>query len=103
MTVASNCTSASEKETIVSTNVSASIPVNQTNSVFKFTKPIKLGSKGIEVLELQKKLNSLGFYTGKIDGLFGATTEKAVKALQKAHKLTQIGSVGPSTRALLNK
>jgi hypothetical protein len=73
------------------------------SAVFKFTKELKLNSKGTEVSELQKKLKTLGFYKGKVDGGFGATTEKAVKAFQKAHKLSQVGSVGPSTRALLNK
>ena len=74
-----------------------------TKAVFKFTKYLQLGATGTEVLELQTKLKTLGYYKGKIDGGFGATTEKAVKAFQKAHKLPQAGSVGPKTRALLNK
>ncbi len=74
-----------------------------TNTTFEFTKSIKLGSKGTEVLELQKKLKTLGFYKGKVDGGFGSATEVAVKAFQKAHKLPQLGNVGPKTRVLLNK
>lgn len=73
------------------------------SSVFKFSKPIKLGSIGTEVSELQKKLKTLGYYKGTISGKFDTATEKAVKAFQKAHKLAQLGNVGPSTRALLNK
>jgi hypothetical protein len=72
-------------------------------AISEFTKSLKLGSTGTEVISLQKKLKTLGFYAGKIDGGFGSATKKAVKAFQKAHKLPQVGSVGPSTRALLNK
>ena len=89
--------------TIISTPTSTTQTTPIVSTVFKFTKALKLGSTGTEVLQLQKKLKTLGFYKGKIDGGFGPTTEKAVKAFQKAHKLSQVGSVGPSTRALLNK
>jgi len=90
--------------TVVSTPTTpVTTPTPATTTAFKFTKPLKLGSTGTEVTELQKKLKTLDFYTGKIDGGFGVATEKAVKAFQKAHKLSQLGSVGPGTRALLNK
>ena len=87
----------------------ATTPVNENtssvtaNTAYKFTKALKLGSKGGEVMELQKKLKELGYYKGKVDGGFGAILEKSVKAYQKAHKLDQLGNVGPGTRALLNK
>lgn len=86
---------------VSTTTVSNPAPTVSAN--FKFTKSLKLGSKGAEVTELQKKLKALGFYGGKLDGGFGSATEKAVKAFQKAHKLPQVGNVGPLTRALLNK
>jgi peptidoglycan hydrolase-like protein with peptidoglycan-binding domain len=47
---------------------------------------LKKGSKGQAVKDLQEALNALGFAAGKVDGVFGAATEKAVKAFQ--------GSVG---------
>jgi hypothetical protein len=75
---------------------------NVGTGTFKFTKTLNLGSKGTDVIELQKKLKALGFYTGKVDGGFGPILEKAVKAFQKKHNLPQVGSVGPKTRALLN-
>jgi hypothetical protein len=74
-----------------------------TPSNITFVSDLKLGSTGAEVRSLQSKLKSLKFYTGKIDGGYGAGTEKAVKAFQKAHKLPQTGGVGPKTRALLNE
>ncbi len=71
---------------------------------FKFTKFMRLGSKGNEVTELQKRLTTEGFYTGAIDGKFGKSTEAAVKAYQKANPPLRIdGIVGVKTRAVLNK
>ncbi len=91
----------------VYTSTTATTTTNTTTSstttTFKFTLPLKLGSSGTEVIELQKKLKTLGYYNGKVDGGFGPMMVKAVKAFQKAHKLAQLGSVGPGTRALLNK
>ena len=78
-------------------------PTSTTSAPFVFTTQLKLGSTGTAVIQLQKKLKTLGFYKGKIDGGYGAATETAVKALQKAHKLSQVGIVGPETRAILNK
>ena len=49
---------------------------------------------------LQQRLKSLGFYRGNVDGDFGAGTTEAVKAFQKANKLTADGAAGPGT---LNK
>ncbi|MDR3519519.1 MAG: peptidoglycan-binding domain-containing protein [Candidatus Pacebacteria bacterium] len=84
------------------TTVATPTPAS-TNTAFIFTTQLKLGSTGTAVIQLQKKLKTLGFYKGKIDGGYGAATELAVKALQKAHKLSQVGVVGPQTRAILNK
>ena len=86
----------------VSVPVSKKITTNKTKKV-TFNTNLKLGSSGTEVRNLQTKLKALKLYTGKISGKFDANTEKAVKAFQKAHKLKQLGSVGPNTRALLNK
>jgi len=86
------------------TNATTSAPAKTTKTTtFKFTKSIKQGSSGTEVSELQKKLSALGYYKSKVDGKFGPTTDKAVKAFQKAHKIPQVGNVGPQTRSLLNK
>ena len=72
-------------------------------SSFIFTSLLSLKSNGNEVRELQKKLKSLGYYSGPINGSFGPLTEAGVKKLQKAHGLKQAGYVGPSTRSILNK
>jgi peptidoglycan hydrolase-like protein with peptidoglycan-binding domain len=71
--------------------------------VFLFTKTLARKSEGEEVRQLQIHLKSLGFYAyPEITGYFGAVTEAAVKAFQKAHALEVVGIVGPRTRLLLN-
>lgn len=68
-----------------------------------FRKFIKRGRRGAEVLELQKKLVSLGYLNDEPSGFFGVATEKALKKFQSENKLDVFGYVGPGTRALLNK
>ena len=46
---------------------------------------------------LQRKLNSLGFDCGNIDGDFGVKTKAAVMAYQKAKGLVVDGIVGVKT------
>lgn len=58
---------------------------------------LKKGDRGDDVKELQKRLNELKCNSGKIDGIFGKDTEKAVKKLQKSEKLSKDGIVGKDT------
>lgn len=62
---------------------------------------LRQGSKGSAVSELQQLLQSKGFYTGKIDGDFGAGTTNAVLKFQKANGLVTDGIVGSSSWAKL--
>lgn len=57
----------------------------------------KLGSQGEEVRQIQKKLKSLGFYNGSIDGIYGTGTQSAVKSFQKSVGITADGIAGPTT------
>jgi GH25 family lysozyme M1 (1,4-beta-N-acetylmuramidase) len=66
------------------------------------TKPIhyptlRYGSRGENVKKLQESLNNLGFDCGKVDGIFGKRTEKAVKAFQHSRYLDTDGIVGNFT------
>ena len=57
----------------------------------------RTGSVGEEVRRLQARLSDLGFYGGALDGAFGGGTDAAVRAFQKARRLTVDGRVGPRT------
>jgi peptidoglycan hydrolase-like protein with peptidoglycan-binding domain len=57
----------------------------------------KRRSKGKAVIQLQQRLNELGFDCGQVDGSFGARTEAAVKAFQAERGLQQDGIVGEKT------
>ena len=62
---------------------------------------INRGKKGNYVLIAQDDLNTLGYSTGGLDGIFGARTENAVKNFQEVRGLTVDGIVGCNTwRAL---
>jgi len=51
---------------------------------------------GEDVFALQRKLSDLGFQPGKIDGLFGRNTERALKEFQKSVGLDTDGISGPT-------
>jgi peptidoglycan hydrolase-like protein with peptidoglycan-binding domain len=49
------------------------------------------------VRTLQARLGSLGFYSGAVDGVWGAGTETAVENFQRARGLQADGQLGPAT------
>lgn len=51
--------------------------------------------RGEDVAELQSRLNSLGFDSGKVDGIYGSDTERAVLDFQVNRHLAEDGRVGP--------
>lgn len=56
-----------------------------------------------KVREIQTLLKSAGYYDGKIDGIKGTQTKKAIKDFQKASGLRADGVVGPKTWELLRR
>lgn len=68
-----------------------------------FTLDIQYGDKSNEVLLLQTKLQSLGYFHVEPTGYFGGLTKQAVIGYQAANGILQTGYVGPITRASLNK
>ena len=68
-----------------------------------FAETLRKGAKGDNVIALQTGLAAKGYYTGKIDGIFGAGTLKAVKAFQKAESLKVDGLAGKATQARLSE
>jgi hypothetical protein len=57
--------------------------------------------EGPDVLSVQRRLATLGFDSGPIDGQYGPATEHAVRDLQAAAGIEVDGMVGPQTRAAL--
>lgn len=57
--------------------------------------------RGDDVATLQERLNALGFDAGREDGIFGADTDRAVRAFQKEYGVPEDGLVGPRTHAAL--
>ncbi len=55
------------------------------------------GSRGEEVRQIQKKLKSLGYYQGSVDGIYGTATKNAVTAFQRSCGITADGIAGPTT------
>ena len=58
---------------------------------------LELGSEGLEVVDLQRRLIALGFTPGGDDGVFGPLTRGAVEAYQRSRSLEVDGIVGVQT------
>lgn len=55
------------------------------------------------VRDIQTCLKNAGFYNGKIDGVKGKKTRRAIREFQKANGLSPDGTVGKKTWELLSK
>ncbi|MEL6221887.1 MAG: peptidoglycan-binding protein [Cyanobacteria bacterium J06627_8] len=62
---------------------------------------LRRGMRGAAVIGLQARLQSLGFYFGPTDGIFGRQTEEAVMAAQEQLDLSADGVVGSATWAAI--
>lgn len=62
-----------------------------------FAATVKVGSKGDVVKTIQTKLKRWGYYSGSVDGVFGAKTKAAVVSFQRKNGLTADGIVGNAT------
>lgn len=58
---------------------------------------VKVGSRGDVVKTIQTKLKRWGYYSGSVDGVFGAKTKAAVISFQRKNGLTADGIVGNAT------
>ena len=55
------------------------------------------GSRGDEVMRIQRRLKQWGYYDGTVDGVFGEDTYQAVVLFQKRNGLKADGAVGQAT------
>lgn len=76
------------------------VPEEEALPVFGTT-PLKVGSSGQDVYELQGRLKHLGYYAGAIDSQFGAKTRNAVTWFQWKFGMEADGIVGAKTKLKL--
>ncbi len=72
-----------------------------TRDVSYATEHLKRGDCGDPVFDLQLDLSCVG-YALTVDGVFGVSTESAVREFQRSRGLTVDGQAGPGTRSALN-
>ncbi len=63
--------------------------------------PVDKGSGRDAILGVQVHLDRAAFPVGEIDGRWGANTERAIRAFQRAHDLAPSGTVDAATAAAL--
>ena len=59
--------------------------------------PLRQGSRGKRVTQLQRRLRRMGHTEVRADGHFGQSTARALKAFQRNHKLNADGVYGQGT------
>jgi len=76
----------------------------ESQKVYAFSNQvIQRGAVGEDVIELQSRLTYIGFYHGKIDGVFGWGTYWALRNFQYEFGLPIDGIAGATTKAKLTK
>jgi peptidoglycan hydrolase-like protein with peptidoglycan-binding domain len=73
------------------------LPSNLSNSCDDYIKNHPVRSD----IMMQVVLKSYGYYEGKIDGIFGNISKKALISLQKSNNIDSDGKIGPQTCTLL--
>ncbi len=58
---------------------------------------LREGDEGNAILDLQKALKRLGYYSGAVDGKYGVSTSDAVRAFQIQNRLTPVDGVAGNT------
>ena len=87
------CKKLNNKANVVKKSVHTAKSINTTSQITKST----------EILNVQRRLSELGFYTGEIDGINGTRTKIAVQNFQSKAGLTPDGIIGPKTLSALEK
>jgi surface protein len=83
--------------------VEVTTPQGKATCYINYTRLIKLGLTGEDVRQVQVCMNSLGYTTGIVDGIYGSDTYAGVTEYQIAQGLQYIdGIVGPETSRDLN-
>jgi len=84
-----------------SSSSSSSNTVSSIEEIGTAPDPCEEGDSGKNVVKLQQALQLLGYYSGDIDGDYGAGTVSAVKRFQKNRGMNEDGVAGSSTIRVL--
>ena len=82
--------------TVVPTDIPTPAPTFQIP-----TATVRRGDTGENVRLIQQRLIDLGYLNGKVDGVFGSASQKALEAFQTKHGLKVDGAAGPDTYTIL--
>lgn len=91
------------KRLIILSLIICLIPISNHRGYAFSNQVIQQGAVGDDVIELQARLQYLGFYTGKIDGVFGWRTYWALRNFQYEFGLPIDGLAGKDTKNKLVK
>ncbi|MBX4195713.1 DUF5011 domain-containing protein [Candidatus Parcubacteria bacterium] len=69
----------------------------------RFTRGLRIGFRGDDVAELQRRLREMGLFRANITGYFGNVTAAAVRAFQRGLDLRQTGELDANTMMVLNE
>lgn len=86
---------------VISLTATATPAPTATVEITEDVATIQTGSMGIMVLSLQTRLQELGYYISRLDGVFMESDMNAVEAFQKENGLTADGKAGYETQKLL--
>jgi len=64
---------------------------------------LKIGSANGDVWDAQYRLKALGYYNGKMDGIYGSGTASAARAFQRDYGLHADGIIGAHTWKVLRR
>lgn len=87
-------------------SISSAMSVVLSAAVFGTAVPaiattIKFGDSGDQVVQVQMRLQELGYFKSKATGYYGSVTEDAVKHFQQNNGLTPDGVIGAKTQEAL--
>ncbi|MCL5012167.1 MAG: peptidoglycan-binding protein [Patescibacteria group bacterium] len=88
---------------VVYMGISSPLALAATGSCTSLTQMLVYGDNGPQVLALQNYLYAIGYMSATPNGHFGPATLAAVKQFQSAHQISAIGTVGPLTRAAIER
>ena len=81
---------------------STTTATNITTAAYNFTRELGSGSRGSDVIQLQQILAQQGYSVGRIDGVYGGNTRRAVVSYQRDHGLYASGIADNPTLDLLS-